>query len=230
MQDSGEGGLGGGGQRWGRRFLPTKTNKRMKEIYWKLQAVMRGIIHRREEAMRVGENKANDLLGMLLESNSKEVKENGNRKEMGMSIENVNMIFHEVLRLYPPATMLIRVTHEKIKLGDVTITPGMEILLPIILIHRDKELWGDDAKQFKPERFSEGVAKAVKGQFASFFPFGMGPRICIGQNFAMVEAKLALAMILQHFSFELSSSYEHVPVPVITMQPKCGAKIMLSQI
>ncbi|KAG8386502.1 hypothetical protein BUALT_Bualt03G0155200 [Buddleja alternifolia] len=274
----------------GWRFLPTKTNKRMKEIDRQVQAVMRGIIHRREEAMKAGENKANDLLGMLLESNSKEVEENGNRKEMGISIENVieecklfyfagqettsnllvwtmvmlsihqnwqiqareevlmvfgknkpnfdgilhlkkvNMILHEVLRLYPPATMLIRATHEKIKLGDITLTPGMEILLPIILVHRDKELWGDDAKEFKPERFSQGVAKAAKSQFASFFPFGLGPRICIGQNFAMVEAKLALAMILQHFRFELSSSYEHAPVPVLTMQPKYGAKIMLHQI
>ena len=75
------------------------------------------------------------------------------------------------------------------------IPAGVEIALPTILVHHDYELWGENAKQFNLERFSEGISKATKGQ-VSFFPFGGGPRICVGQNFALIETKMALSLIL----------------------------------
>ena len=135
------------------------------------------------------------------------------------------MILLEVLRLYPPLVHMIRATHKKTQLGRFSLPAGVEIGLPTLLIHRDKEWWGDDANEFKPERFSKGVSKATKSQL-SFFPFGGGPRICIGQNFAMTEAKLAIALILQHFTFELSPSYAHAPsAPMI--RPQYGAPIIL---
>ncbi|KAI5056430.1 hypothetical protein GOP47_0028248 [Adiantum capillus-veneris] len=138
----------------------------------------------------------------------------------------IGMILHEVLRLYPPAIGLLRETNKDVKLGGISIPGGTSIFAPILVLHVDPKLWGEDALEFNPLRFEGGVSKACKHPSA-FLPFGVGPRICVGQNFALMEAKIALCMILQKFQFQISTAYRHAPRVVLTLQPEHGMQILL---
>ncbi|RYR15039.1 hypothetical protein Ahy_B04g071771 isoform D [Arachis hypogaea] len=152
----------------------------------------------------------------------------GNRKpdSDGLNrLKTVTIILNEVLRLYPPVLFFNRRVQKDIKMQNLSLPAGVKVTLPILLIHKDRELWGDDATEFKPERFSEGIAKATKGRL-SYFPFGWGPRICIGQNFSLMEAKIFLTLLLQRFTFELSPAYAHAPVIFLTLKPMHGAQII----
>ncbi|RCV26311.1 hypothetical protein SETIT_5G235200v2 [Setaria italica] len=269
------------------RFLPTRLNKRMQANAREVEELLKGIIKKRERAMKEGLNN-DDLLGLLLESNTKESHEIGSAKPI-MTTEDiigelklfyfagqettavlltwtmvvlsihpewqdrareevlrifgknqldseginqlkiVTMILHEVLRLYPPLLILARETYLETELGGVKYPPGVTFALPIACIHHNPEVWGEDVDEFRPERFKEGVSKASKDAPA-FFPFGWGPRICVGQNFALLEAKMGLTMILQHFSFELSPSYTHAPCAISSLQPQYGAQIKLKKL
>ncbi|GAB4849271.1 hypothetical protein Ancab_040165 [Ancistrocladus abbreviatus] len=144
-------------------------------------------------------------------------------------LKTVTMILNEVLRLYPPIVELRRRTCSNVKLGKLSLPAGVLVSLPIVLPHQDPRFWGEDAKEFNPERFSEGILKAAKGS-NSFFPFSWGPRICLGQNFAIIEAKLALTMILQRFSVKLSPAYVHAPFPAGMLQPQFGAHLIFDRL
>ncbi|XP_073313598.1 cytochrome P450 72A397-like [Primulina huaijiensis] len=102
------------------------------------------------------------------------------------------MILQEVLRLYPPVPVVARGSTQTVKLGNLTIPAGEHLKLLIAELHHDPEIRGDDAKEFKPQRFSKGISNAVTNS-SSFVPFSWGSRIYIGQNFAMIEAKMVLA-------------------------------------
>lgn len=142
----------------------------------------------------------------------------------------VTMVLNEVFRLYSPVTSLFRHTPTGVNLGGITYPSGVEFFLQTMMVHHDPTYWGEDAEEFNPERFSPGLLKAASKDSVAFFPFGAGPRICLGQNFAMLEAKIALVRLLQHFSFELSPSYTHAPMTVITLQPQFGAQIFVQRL
>lgn len=147
------------------------------------------------------------------------------------SAENLNdfkivtMILNETLRLYPPVVALTRGTSKDIKLGDLEIPAKTQFYVAVAAVHRDPEIWGKDSLEFNPQRFAES-----RKHLASFFPFALGPRVCVGQNLAMVEAKIILAMIVKNFSLALSPSYVHAPSMRLTLQPQYGAPILFRKI
>ncbi|XP_047154901.1 cytochrome P450 CYP72A219-like [Vigna umbellata] len=138
----------------------------------------------------------------------------------------VSMILYEVLRLYPPLVNINKYSCCETRVGNISIPAGVELCLPLLLLHYDSNYW-DKPEEFNPGRFSEGISKASKDHIA-FYPFSGGSRICPGQNFAFLEAKMALAFILQHFSFQLSPTYAHAPATsTITLTPQHGAPIII---
>lgn len=149
--------------------------------------------------------------------------------DMLSRMKSMTMVLNESLRLYPPAHSIVREAYKDMKLGPFSIPKGALLSLSILGVHHSEKYWGPDANMFKPERFADGPSQAATDPNA-FLPFSMGPRTCIGQNFAMLEAKTVLAMILQKFSFSLSPAYMHAPISIFTIQPQHGMQIIFKRI
>ncbi|KAK7381096.1 hypothetical protein VNO78_33620 [Psophocarpus tetragonolobus] len=134
----------------------------------------------------------------------------------------LHMTIKEAMRLYPPATVLPRMAFEDIHLGDLHIPKGLSVWIPVLAVHHSEELWGKDANEFNPKRFAS--KSFMPGRF---IPFALGPRNCVGQSFAMMEAKIILVMLISRFSFTISENYRHAPVVVLTIKPKYGVQVCL---
>ncbi|KAL5571485.1 hypothetical protein UlMin_021082 [Ulmus minor] len=150
-------------------------------------------------------------------------------KDDVVKLKTLSMILNESLRLYPPIIATIRRAKTDVELGSYKIPRGTELLIPIIAVHHEKATWGNDANEFNPARFAEGVARAAKHPLA-FVPFGLGVRTCIGQNLAILHAKLALAIIIQRFSFKLAPSYQHAPTVLMSLYPQHGAPVIFQRL
>jgi cytochrome P450 len=113
------------------------------------------------------------------------------------ALNYTGQVINEALRLYSPAHSLFREAIDDVELGGYTVPEGDVLYLPQWVIHRD-ERWWDEPLEFRPERFADGGDHPT---FA-FFPFGAGPRRCIGEQFARAEAKLVVAAFADAFEFE----------------------------
>lgn len=124
-----------------------------------------------------------------------------------------NAVINEGMRLYPAAWMTDRVALQDDSFGGYSFPKGTIVLSFFYGMHRDKQYWSDESS-FQPERWLSGDPKKVK----NFFPFGAGPRLCIGNNFAMAEMSFFLYSFVKQFDI---SPTGQVPVlkPLITLRP-----------
>ncbi len=126
-------------------------------------------------------------------------------------------IVKEAMRLYPPAWVTGREVARSIELAGRTIPPKTQVVVSQWIVHRDPRWW-PSPEAFDPDRFLPEVVK-TRPKFA-YFPFGGGPRVCIGNHFAMMEAVLMLAIIATRFQVELLPFEELEFSPSVTLQPK----------
>jgi len=127
------------------------------------------------------------------------------------------MVIDESLRLYPPAWIIGRQGLNAEKMGEYNMPAMCTYGIPVYVIQRSKEYWTDPNK-FIPERFNEENSASIP-KFA-YFPFGGGPRLCIGQMFAIYEMQISMFILWKHFDFIILPDYKLEIEPLITLRTK----------
>jgi cytochrome P450 len=141
------------------------------------------------------------------------------------SLPFAERVLKESMRLYPPAWTVGREVAEEVEVGGYTLPKGAQILASQWIVHRDPR-WFPNPEGFDPDRWAAEGAKDMP-RFA-YFPFGGGPRTCIGSHFAMMEATLLLAVILQRFRIELLPGQRLTLKPSVTLRqagPGIGVRL-----
>jgi cytochrome P450 len=133
------------------------------------------------------------------------------------------MILKESMRLYPAVWGIGRRAIGDCEIGGYRVAAGTNVFILQFLTHRDPRFF-PDPETFNPERWREDPVRSGKIPRFAYFPFGGGPRVCVGAAFAMLEATLLLAMIQQRFHLELEPGYEVKPVATVTLRPKNGIR------
>jgi cytochrome P450 len=126
-------------------------------------------------------------------------------------------VIRESMRLYPPAWGIAREALADCEIGGYHVPKGTQLFMIQRLVHRDSR-WFEDPAAFKPERWDNDLIKRLPR--CAYFPFGAGPRVCIGNHFAMMEAVLLLATIANRFRLELEPGQKLELLPSVTLRPK----------
>ena len=132
-------------------------------------------------------------------------------------------VVDEALRLYPPVWATSRDVVEPFELGGYTLRKGANVLVSPYVMHRDSRFY-DDPESFRPERWLD--PDTVPPKYA-YFPFGGGPRFCIGSTFALTEAVLLLACLVQRFRWELDPGHPVEIQPSVTLRPRTGIRMRM---
>jgi cytochrome P450 len=140
-------------------------------------------------------------------------------------LEVTDAVVLEAMRLYPPAWVVARQALTDVEIGGAHFPAGAEFVMSPWVVHRDPKTF-DAPEAFEPERWRDDLARRLP-RFA-YFPFGGGPRVCIGNRFAMMEAKLVLAVAMQRFRFEPTPDTELTLLPSVTLRPRRGVRLRLA--
>ncbi len=135
-------------------------------------------------------------------------------------------VMAESMRLYPPAYLIGRRALGEYKIGSYVVPPRSLVLVSQWIVHRDPRWW-PDAESFRPERWLPGgsALDAARPKF-SYFPFGAGTRVCIGEQFAWMEGILALATFARRWRLRLVAGHRVVTQPIITLRAKYGMRMV----
>ncbi|MCA1029680.1 cytochrome P450 [Bacillus timonensis] len=136
-------------------------------------------------------------------------------------------VIWETLRMYPPAWMFGREAKEDVQIGEYVVKKGESVFISPYLMHHSEKYFSKP-EEFQPERFENQFVKSLPPY--AFFPFGGGPRVCIGNHFAVLEAAMVLVTLYQKFTFRLTEN--HPPVegePLITLKPRNGLNMVVSK-
>ena len=139
------------------------------------------------------------------------------------SLARTRSVVNETLRLFPAAFTVARETIEADRAGDVDLPPRSIILIAPWVLHRHRKHW-QDPEDFRPARFMPDQPAPAR---FTFMPFGAGPRICVGAQFALTEAVLVLASIIGQFDVSRVDARPVVPVGIVTTQPDHAAQVRL---
>jgi cytochrome P450 len=126
-------------------------------------------------------------------------------------------VINEAMRLYPPVFTIFRTPREPVELSGYEMPEGATLMLPQWGVHRSERYW-DDPSTFDPERFSP-ERRGDRPRFA-FFPFGGGPRHCIGKHLSLLEAKLIVATVASDYSLVFEGDTPLELMPSLTMHPR----------
>lgn len=131
----------------------------------------------------------------------------------------LNMVIKESMRLYPVAQATLREANQDLEICGVPVKKGETVSAPFWAVHHDPR-WYPNPKTFDPERFSPENEKNIPKY--AYIPFGGGPRVCIGNQFALLEVRLVLATILQRFDVSVADDYVMKPASAFTTKPASG--------
>ncbi len=138
-------------------------------------------------------------------------------------LKYTQMVLEESMRIYPPAWVIARKVLKETQMCGYRMKKDAQLILNVYSLHRHTDHW-ENPEDFEPQRFNP-QAKKERHKHA-YIPFGAGQRMCIGNNFAMMEMKIALSMLLQNFEFSLPEDAVDVEAePLVTLRPKGGLRL-----